>query len=76
MSAQIDQRTLRLGSTGEDVRRLQGTLNALDFGPLAEDGVFGKNTEAAVKRYQSSRGLSADGIVGPQTWARILHDLG
>lgn len=74
MSTQTSRTTLRLGSKNEDVLRLQGTLNALGFGPLDEDGKFGTKTEAAVKKYQKSRGLSADGIVGPQTWARILHD--
>ncbi|MGV0028489.1 peptidoglycan-binding domain-containing protein [Phormidesmis priestleyi] len=74
MSAQTDQRTLRLGNTGEDVKFVQRVLNVYGFGSLAEDGVFGSGTEAAVKRYQSSRGLPADGIVGSGTWARIIHD--
>jgi len=74
MSTQTNQRTLRLGSSGDDVRFLQTVLNVHGFGPLAEDGIFGKKTEASVKRYQSDRGLSADGIIGPQTWARITHD--
>lgn len=74
MSTQTDQRTLRLGNSGDDVKFVQGVLNVYDFGPLAEDGVFGSGTEAAVKRYQSSRGLSADGIVGSKTWARMIHD--
>ena len=36
------------------------------------DGIFGYNTERAVKNYQSARGLSADGIVGKNTWTRLL----
>lgn len=76
MSIGIDQRTLRLGDVGEDVRRLQGSLNGLDYGPIAEDGNFGPETQAAVMRYQSNLGLPVDGIVGPDTWARIMHDLG
>ncbi|MBD1913256.1 peptidoglycan-binding domain-containing protein [Leptolyngbya sp. FACHB-8] len=76
MPVQSDQRTLSLGSVGEDVQRLQNSLNTLDFGPIDEDGVFGESTKAAIKSYQSSRGLTADGIVGPETWARIFHNLG
>jgi len=75
MSVQSDQRTLSLNDIGDDVRRLQNFLNNFDFGSIAEDGVFGSDTEDAVKRYQSDRGLSADGIVGSDTWARINHDL-
>ena len=36
------------------------------------DGLFGKNTEAAVKSYQKKHGLTVDGIVGANTWKRIL----
>lgn len=76
MSAQTDQRTLRLGDTGEDVQRLQNSLNALGFGSLAGDGIFGSGTEAAVMNFQSKGGLTADGIVGSDTWKAILHILG
>jgi peptidoglycan hydrolase-like protein with peptidoglycan-binding domain len=40
--------------------------------PLAKDGAFGPNTEYAVKDFQTKKGLSVDGIVGPQSW----HALG
>jgi peptidoglycan hydrolase-like protein with peptidoglycan-binding domain len=74
MSVEISQRTLRLGSTGDDVQFVQRVLNVYNYGPLAEDGIFGYDTEAAVQNYQSDRGLEADGIVGSDTWARIIHD--
>lgn len=51
---------------------IQFTLNQLGFGPLAEDGHYGPLTEAAVKRFQSARRLSPDGVVGPQTWTALL----
>ena len=54
--------TLRLGSKGPIVKKLQMKLK-LD-GP---DGIFGPNTERAVKEYQKSKGLVVDGIVGPKT---------
>jgi peptidoglycan hydrolase-like protein with peptidoglycan-binding domain len=36
------------------------------------DGVFGPETEAAVKAFQTSKGLSANGIVGPETWTTLV----
>lgn len=50
------------GDTGKDVQRIQRAVN------VTPDGIFGRNTEAAVKAYQRRHGLSADGIVGPATW--------
>jgi len=53
---------LRYGSKGNEVRELQ------EFLGISADGVFGKGTETAVKRWQQNNGLSNDGIVGPATW--------
>jgi peptidoglycan hydrolase-like protein with peptidoglycan-binding domain len=60
--------TLSLGSTGADVRRLQRALTAALARTVTIDGTFGTQTDQAVRDYQRSRGLSADGIVGSQTW--------
>ena len=57
---------LKLGSNGEDVKKLQENLG------LKPDGIFGKDTENAVKDWQSKNGLSSDGIVGPEIWTKIL----
>ncbi|WP_413166768.1 peptidoglycan-binding domain-containing protein [Capilliphycus salinus ALCB114379] len=71
--AVLSQPTLRRGSQGEAVIRLQNRLN--DFGfRLVVDGIFGPATEAAVKRYQSNNRLTVDGIVGPQTWSALFHE--
>lgn len=57
--------TLRKGSTGEDVRRLQAALH------IFTDGQFGPLTEIALKAFQKDRELVPDGIAGPQVWAAI-----
>lgn len=62
---------LKQGSKGDDVKTLQTRLNQLGFSCGAADGIFGSKTEAAVKAFQKSRGLVADGIVGPKTSALL-----
>jgi putative chitinase len=57
---------LKIGSKGEDVKKLQLKLG------LSADGVFGPGTAAAVKKWQSENGLSADGIVGDGTWGKMF----
>lgn len=59
---------LKLGSTGDDVVKLQQKLGV---DPI---GKFGPKTEAAVKSWQSSNGLAADGIVGDGTWAKMFAE--
>ena len=63
--------TLRRGSTGPDVRRLQQLLTSAGFSPGAIDGIFGARTEAAVIAFQTSKGLTPDGIVGVRTWTAL-----
>ncbi|MBQ1821057.1 MAG: peptidoglycan-binding protein [Clostridia bacterium] len=52
---------------GEDVRRLQLALKEQGYDPGQTDGIYGKKTERAVKRFQRANGLKADGIAGKQT---------
>jgi putative chitinase len=61
---------LARGSQGDAVIQLQNLLRDLDFA-VAVDGDFGPGTEVAVSRFQSEGKLTADGIVGPQTWAAL-----
>jgi putative chitinase len=58
--------TLRRGSKGEEVKRMQAKLG------LSADGDFGPGTEAALKKWQASNGLTADGVAGPKTLAKLL----
>lgn len=60
-------RTLQMGSTGDDVRRLQSKLNEVHNAGLVVDGRFGALTRSAVVRFQRANGLADDGIVGPIT---------
>jgi len=57
---------LKLGSEGEDVKKLQVKLGV---DPV---GKFGPKTDAAVKAWQAANGLTADGIVGDGTWGKMF----
>lgn len=62
-----DLEVCRKGSKGDAVRTIQANVRS------AVDGVFGTNTEAAVKTFQKKKGLTADGIVGPKTWQALIE---
>lgn len=67
--------TLRKGSKGADVRRLQRILVMIkDLEPAGIDGAFGARTDLAVRNFQESEGLAIDGIVGRATWAALPAD--
>jgi hypothetical protein len=61
--------TLKNGSVGSQVKKLQETLTSLGYsvGSTGADGIYGKATAAAVKQYQKDNGLSVDGIAGKNT---------
>lgn len=65
-------RTLYQGSTGEDVRIVQTILKGLGYYTGAVDGDYGRNTTAAVVAYQKKNGLTADGVVGPTTYRKLI----
>ena len=62
---------LKRGDSGFPVRPLQHLLRARNR-PVDVDGIFGPRTEAAVKAFQQSKGLAVDGIVGPETWPKLV----
>ena len=70
---------LRIGSTGDDVRRIQIRLNRISANYpsipkiLRPDGIFATDTENAVRSFQRVFGLREDGIVGKTTWYTIIR---
>ena len=63
---------IKIGASGNITRLVQERLNELGFICEAADGIFGEKTNVAVRAFQASRGLSADGIVGQNTWRKLL----
>lgn len=65
--------TLRSGSNGSDVKKLQQALIKAGYsvGSSGADGIYGSKTAAAVKAYQKANGLSVDGIAGNQTLSKL-----
>lgn len=57
--------TLKYGSQGDEVKKLQQTLG------IKANGIYDEQTEAAVKAYQKANGLAEDGIVGKNTWGAL-----
>jgi peptidoglycan hydrolase-like protein with peptidoglycan-binding domain len=62
---------LQKGSTDPAVRDLQEALKALGHNSGPIDGVFGAETEAAVRAFQQAKEITVDGIVGTITWRNI-----
>lgn len=62
--------TIRYGSSGQEVRRLQQALNREGYS-LDVDGGFGKKTLAALMDYQRRVGMTPDGVAGSKTWASL-----
>lgn len=58
--------TIKKGSRGDDVKKLQTRLN------LYPDGIFGPLTDEAVREFQKQNGLVVDGIVGEKTWSKLF----
>lgn len=59
---------LKTGSNGDEVKKVQAKLG------LDADGIFGVKTALAVKAWQADHGLTVDGLVGPNTWAKMFPD--
>lgn len=69
--APVDMPMIARNSTGLAVKKAQEALKALQIYKGNVDGIFGIQTEAAIKSFQQNHGLRVDGIVGPQTWTKL-----
>ncbi|MFB7829080.1 peptidoglycan-binding domain-containing protein [Streptomyces hydrogenans] len=67
--------TVQSGSTGNAAKAAQTQLNRYGYG-LVVDGDFGTASTNAAKDFQSKHGLTADGIVGPNTWNALVGGSG
>ena len=61
---------VRQGDTGPGVEQIQQALITAGY-DLGVDGIFGPVTDQAVRDFQEENGLTIDGVVGPQTWAKL-----
>ncbi|MBP7552704.1 MAG: peptidoglycan-binding protein [Spirochaetes bacterium] len=68
--------TVKYGSSGYAVKAVQDLLKNKFGYSLTIDGAFGSGTQTAVKSFQTKKGLTSDGIVGPTTWLYIIGDNG
>jgi peptidoglycan hydrolase-like protein with peptidoglycan-binding domain len=66
-----DWPVVKSGDKDHPIKTLQHLLRARGH-TVTADGAFGSNTEAAVKAFQTSKGLVVDGKVGPQTWKALI----
>lgn len=66
--------TIRTGSKGSAVKTAQTLLNSKGYDCGKVDGIFGKDTLAAVKKFQRNNGLVDDGIVGAKTWSKLQEE--
>lgn len=65
--------TLRKGASGNITKLLQEKLVKLGYNTNGVDGIFGSGTYSAVREFQKTKGLSIDGIVGQNTWRKLLN---
>lgn len=68
-----DDHLLRVGSEGAKVREVQALLRRAGYLRGEVDGDYGQATRDAVKEFQTARGLSVDGKVGPETWTALIE---
>jgi peptidoglycan hydrolase-like protein with peptidoglycan-binding domain len=62
---------VKIGSGGNNVRRVQRALNAAVAAGVSVDGIFGPSTTAAVRKYQAGVGLRRTGVVASDTWEKL-----
>jgi hypothetical protein len=74
-TAQAPSQTLQPGDTGSQVKILQQALASLGYSVGKPDGDYGPATQTAVEKFQTAKGLTPDGVVGPETLAKLQQEL-
>jgi hypothetical protein len=74
-TVQAPDTTLSPGDTGSQVKILQQALNSLGYSVGKPDGDYGPATQIAVEKFQVAKGLAEDGVVGPETLAKLQQAL-
>ena len=74
-TVQAPDTTLSPGDTGSQVKNLQRALNSLSYSVGKVDGDYGPATQIAVEKFQVAKGLAEDGVVGPETLAKLQQAL-
>lgn len=69
----LNVRTLKQGCKGTDVKSVQAILNNLGYNTNGVDGIFGAVTKNAVKSFQKTNALEIDGIIGTNTWSKLIN---
>lgn len=64
---------LQYGNIGDDVQEIQQKLKSKGYGVGKTDGNFGSLTKSAVEKFQRDNSLSPDGVVGPETYAKLMN---
>ena len=74
-SVRAPDTTLSPGDTGPQVKTLQQALNSLGYSVGKVDGDYGPATQVAVEKFQVAKGIAEDGVVGPETLAKLQQSL-
>jgi len=74
-TTQAPSQTLKPGDTGAQVKQLQVALNSLGYSVGTPDGDYGPATQTAVEQFQAANNLATDGVVGPETLAKLQQSL-
>lgn len=64
---------VKIGAKGNITKLLQEKLVKLGYNTNGVDGIFGSGTYSSVREFQKTRGLDADGVVGQNTWRKLLN---
>ena len=76
LSQSVEAVSYKQGSSGSVVTKIQQRLRDEGYYTYTIDGIYGSRTTAAVKKYQRARGLTVDGICGPNTLSALGISVG